>query len=102
MPSNGCARYALPVEEVPVYEVRCERCQTSFAPETRRCIHCGGPVGRGRAFAALGGPDAMGRGAETDDGNAMAEFGDRMRGPLWIITVALAVAASIARTCSAG
>lgn len=24
-----------------IYEVRCERCQTGFAPETRRCHHCG-------------------------------------------------------------
>jgi ribosomal protein L37E len=27
-------------------EVRCERCKTSFAPGTTRCIHCGGPIGR--------------------------------------------------------
>ncbi len=26
------------------YEVRCPRCDVSFAPETRRCIHCGGPT----------------------------------------------------------
>jgi hypothetical protein len=30
-----------------VYEVRCYQCETSFAPETRRCIHCGAPLARG-------------------------------------------------------
>ena len=24
------------------YEVRCETCDVSFAPATRRCLHCGG------------------------------------------------------------
>jgi hypothetical protein len=28
------------------FEVRCERCRTSFAPGTKSCIHCGGPLGR--------------------------------------------------------
>ena len=28
------------------YEVRCERCSTSFAPGTERCAHCGGAIGR--------------------------------------------------------
>ena len=29
------------------YEVRCPRCDVSFAPETRTCVHCGGPTGSG-------------------------------------------------------
>ena len=33
-----------------IYEVRCERCQTSFAPETRRCLHCGGRLKAGAAL----------------------------------------------------
>jgi len=34
------------------YEVRCPRCDVSFPPETRKCLHCGGPTGKsGRAFA---------------------------------------------------
>ena len=28
------------------FEVRCERCNTSFAPGTKQCIHCGSPLGR--------------------------------------------------------
>ncbi|MBW2500792.1 MAG: hypothetical protein JRF61_26210 [Deltaproteobacteria bacterium] len=34
------------------YEVRCPRCDVSFPPETRECIHCGGRTGR-RAAAPL-------------------------------------------------
>lgn len=33
-----------------IYEVRCERCQTSFAPETRRCLHCGARLKPGAAL----------------------------------------------------
>jgi hypothetical protein len=28
------------------FEVRCPRCQVSFPPETRRCLHCGGPTSK--------------------------------------------------------
>jgi len=28
------------------FEVRCPRCEVSFPPETRRCIHCGGPTSK--------------------------------------------------------
>jgi hypothetical protein len=39
------------------FEVRCERCQTSFAPGTRQCVHCGGPIGRRLLpLTALAGP----------------------------------------------
>ena len=35
------------------YEVRCPRCDVSFPVEQKRCIHCGGPVGKpGRVEAA--------------------------------------------------
>ena len=30
-----------------VYEVRCPVCNVSFAPETRRCLHCGGRTSLG-------------------------------------------------------
>jgi hypothetical protein len=28
------------------FEVRCERCKTSFALGTKQCVHCGGAIGR--------------------------------------------------------
>jgi hypothetical protein len=37
-------------------EVRCERCQSSFAPGTKQCVHCGGALGRRMiAFDTLSG-----------------------------------------------
>ena len=60
------------------YEVRCPRCDVSFPPKTRKCIHCGGPTGKsGRAFVEQWiatdptDPGAMGPGA-TDAGLSMA------------------------------
>ena len=41
------------------FEVRCERCKSSFAPGTKQCIHCGGPLGRRLlAFDTLNGARA--------------------------------------------
>ncbi len=34
------------VSDSSYYEVRCERCRTSFAPGTKQCAHCGGAIGR--------------------------------------------------------
>lgn len=82
-----------------VYEVRCERCKTSFAPETRRCVHCGGPVGRGRLFAAMQGAPPLDRGGaeEVDE-----DIGAAPRSRLWMAMVAMAVLASLLRTCTGG
>jgi ribosomal protein L37E len=88
------------VSRAHVYEVRCERCQCSFAPETRRCVHCGGPLGRraqrlepgvlvGRERA---GPDEP----EPED----MELARRVRNRIWVATAVLAVIASLARTCT--
>jgi hypothetical protein len=36
----------------PAYEVRCPRCDVSFPPQTRTCIHCGGPTGQPSFFSS--------------------------------------------------
>ena len=36
-----------------LYEVRCHRCNVSFPPGTRVCLHCGGRTGESRAPVAL-------------------------------------------------
>lgn len=36
------------------YEVRCPRCDVSFAVETRRCIHCGGPTSASDSLPSIG------------------------------------------------
>ena len=35
-----------------VYEVHCVSCQTSFAPGTRQCVHCGAPLENGRRMVS--------------------------------------------------
>ena len=40
-----------PESKAPAYEVRCSNCDVSFAPETRTCVHCGGPTGTPAFFA---------------------------------------------------
>jgi hypothetical protein len=79
------------------YEVRCERCRTSFPPETKRCIHCGGPLGGGLAAMLRPGrvPDEPGDEAEAGD-EAVAVPG---RNLLWVVTAVLAVGISLLRAC---
>jgi hypothetical protein len=81
----------------PPYEVRCEACKCSFAAGTKRCVHCGGPLGTGldaqwlrvaagRADAGEGDPEATG-----------PWFGKVL---LYVATGAVAVLAHALRTCS--
>jgi ribosomal protein L37E len=72
------------------YEVRCENCRTSFPPETKRCIHCGGPIG-GRL--------RLGASAEDDEQSPVPS---RARNLLWLVTAVLAVVMSVLRNCTPG
>jgi hypothetical protein len=80
------------------YEVRCENCRTTFPPETKRCIHCGGPIGGGavRWLGPAGGP-AGGSGEEDE---ALPQ--SRARNALWLVTAVIAVAMSLLRNCTQG
>lgn len=88
------------------YEVRCERCQTSFPPETKRCIHCGGPLGGrlGRWLAPGSGPPAAARPApagtpapdEADEEELPFQRGGRI---IWLVTAAIAIVLSALRSC---
>jgi hypothetical protein len=84
------------------YEVRCERCRTSFAPGTRRCIHCGQPIGR-QLFGGMTAvePELAGEPAAAPSSGAPARAG-RGRGVLWTVLAVIAVLSSLARTCAAG
>jgi len=95
------------VSDARIYEVRCERCKTSFAPETKRCLHCGGPLHSGRIVASRGGgeePSEPVSGPLPDDPDQAQE--DLMGGGrgrlIWIVTAILAVAGSVARSCQGG
>lgn len=91
-----------------VYEVRCERCQTSFAPETKRCLHCGGPLHSGHIVASRGAGTASGEPAsgplpdDPDEAQEELMASGRGRGLFWLLTAALAIAGSAVRTCQGG
>ncbi len=77
-----------------VYEARCHHCQTSFAPETRHCVHCGAPLGKGRQSAAAG---------EDFDPDRPAEEGEPIakgaRTAIWVVMALLTAVASVFRSC---
>lgn len=93
-----------------VVEVRCERCQTSFAPETRQCIHCGGPLGRGRMFRSRGNEGHAGETAsgpveslfEADPEEEAADLQSRGRNLVWVFTALAFMLMSALRSCGAG
>lgn len=86
--------------EASTYEVRCERCQTSFALGTKQCVHCGGAIGRRLlAFDALA---AVGAGAkpgaaerEPNAPDAQPALGRIFR----VAMIGLVVVTAFARTC---
>ena len=77
----------MPASETQLYEVRCESCRTSFPPEAKRCIHCGGPLGVGRGMASAG-----------DAADDELPF-QRGRSFVWVVTAVIALALSILRNC---
>ena len=78
------------------YEVRCYHCDTSFAPGTRRCVHCG---------ERLGGRPPLPTEALVREPGAPDEIEPSAppgRTVLWAVSAAIAVAASMLRTCGGG
>lgn len=49
-----------------LYEVRCHRCNVSFPPETKVCLHCGGRTGEPREPLALTELPGLGSAAEEE------------------------------------
>jgi hypothetical protein len=87
-----------------VYEVRCEQCQTSFAPETRRCVHCGARLARGRRVVSTAeGFDPDNPPMDQLPVDQSPEEGEVLsRGPrtaIWVVMALLTAAASMLRTC---
>jgi hypothetical protein len=77
-----------------LYEVRCYSCQCSFAPGTKRCLHCGG---------RLGPPSELPFGrAQVDvpvDGEAEIQVPTLARVALWVVSAGVAIALSALQTC---
>jgi hypothetical protein len=82
-----------------VYEVRCYQCQTSFAPETRRCIHCGAPLAKGRRVVSTAegfDPDQVAEDHPPEEAEVLS------RGPrtaIWVVVALVTAVASMLRTC---
>jgi hypothetical protein len=82
-----------------VYEVRCYQCQTSFAPETRRCVHCGAPLEKGRRRVSAAeefDPDPM---AEDQAPEESEVLGKGPRTAIWVVVALVTAVASMLRTC---
>jgi hypothetical protein len=75
------------------YEVRCHRCQCSFAPGTKQCLHCGGPLGALVEFPFARGPG--GAAAEEPE----VQVPSFARAVLWLLSAAVAIALSALQTC---
>jgi hypothetical protein len=78
-----------------VFEVRCHHCQTSFAPETRRCVHCGAPLAPGRPVISTAGEFDPNR--PTEEEEEVPTKGPRA--VIWVVMALLTAIASVLRTC---
>ena len=84
------------LSEEAAYEVRCHRCDCSFAPGTKRCIHCGERIGKPIRM-----PGLEVREHEADD---EVEMGSPtfLRGALWAVTAVVAMIMTAIRACQGG
>ncbi len=81
------------------YEVRCERCRTSFAPGTKRCAHCGGAIGR--QLLGFEVPGLLGGTPQTRDEPNTEPAGADARGKFFrIAMLVLVVISAIVRACA--
>ncbi|HEU4428183.1 MAG TPA: hypothetical protein VFT98_05485 [Myxococcota bacterium] len=87
------------MSDATYFEVRCERCQSSFAPGTKQCVHCGAPLGRRllgfdtRSGARAGGP------TELDPQPGAPDASPSLGRIVQVAMIALAIVAAIARAC---
>jgi hypothetical protein len=90
-------RVERPLELQPTtpYEVRCHRCQCSFAPGTRNCVHCGERLGGASLFGRVDGASPP-AGADDEGQPQVPSFA---RGMLWLLSAGAAVLLSALQTC---
>jgi hypothetical protein len=80
------------------YEVRCESCKTSFPPEAKRCLHCGGPLRAGLGGWIASGPAPAGAPAHEEVEEDELPF-QRGRSIIWVATAVIALVLSALRSC---
>ncbi len=79
------------------FEVYCYSCQSSFAAGTRRCVHCGGRLGRERTAPAVARPSIQ------DQEILQEELPTRKRfSPMTALWLVLALGAAAYRACTGG
>lgn len=85
------------------YEVLCNRCDVTFPIGTRHCIHCGGPIGRGRGlFTAVSEASAASE-AEARETEAEEEPPRSSAfSPVALLWAVLIAGGAIYRSCSGG
>jgi hypothetical protein len=86
---------AFDLQPTTPYEVRCYRCRCSFAPGTRRCVHCGERIGGAPVPFGLEGASPP----ATADDDARPEAPSFARGLLWLVSAGAAVLLSALQTC---
>jgi hypothetical protein len=86
------------------YEVLCHHCNVTFPLGTRHCIHCGGPIGRGRglfaAAAAAANAPSTSEPVEIEDEEELSRRSSFS--PVSILWLVLIAGGAIFRACAEG
>ena len=80
------------------HEVYCNRCRVSFAPGTKRCIHCGDRLARSRVQPELLLPPPFEAPPELAE-EEISRRGSRFS-PISILWIVAALAVGIQRACA--
>lgn len=80
------------------FEVYCYHCKVTHPAGTRRCVHCGGPVGPRGAAKMLTGPGPAGE-VEVEDPTELPTGRRLATMSLWML---LALGAAAYRVCAGG
>ena len=79
------------------FEVYCYDCQTSFAAGTKRCVHCGGRIGRAQTRLMPGSMPDVGHPDDEAEEEAGESLPKRLASmAVWVLIV---LGASLMRLC---
>jgi len=82
------------------FEVYCYHCQSTFAVGTRRCVHCGQPIGGRAARPGREATAEVQAGTAAEDELVEPSIARRIGGTsLWVL---IAIAAAASRLCAEG
>jgi hypothetical protein len=81
------------------YEVFCQRCRVSHPMGTKRCLHCGEPIDRGRFRIAAAIPSSHEEEVREEELPAAAAKRLSPIAALWLL---LAIGAAMYRACASG